>query len=331
MKKTLILYATHEINDNMIFFCRNGYIDDPAYDFVFVFNNPTIQVKMYPEKSNVRIMTRENKGMDFGAWTEALFSKDPENTDNYLYEKYDYFVFINSTVRGPFFPLYYDENKFMRWPDLFISRLNDQVKLTGTSINLTGLFPNTYFAHLQSMFMVTDRIGLDIGIKHKIFDPNTIEIYKILVICNKEYNYSKVMIDEGYNINCLLPPYRDLDLRNGYESYKSTANNFLFTGKYYGTNINPYEVIFMKENTKIDQHLLELYTKWHFRKYDINKITKVTVNSDNIDKTEDYKQYFSEKPYITNKSNIPEYETITIDFMDNSITIDKSTNLILLD
>ena len=38
---------------------------------------------------------------------------------------YQYFVFLNSSVRGPFIPSYMP--KHWRWPDAFIDRLTDSV------------------------------------------------------------------------------------------------------------------------------------------------------------------------------------------------------------
>ena len=35
-KKVLILYVTHEINDNVIFFCKKGYINNNNYQYLFI-------------------------------------------------------------------------------------------------------------------------------------------------------------------------------------------------------------------------------------------------------------------------------------------------------
>jgi hypothetical protein len=50
---------------------------------------------------------------------------------------------------------------------------------------------------------------------------------------------------------------------------------------YYGININPYEVIFIKQNRIIEPAVLNKYTQWHLRK--IDNITKITYG---ISKTE---------------------------------------------
>ena len=255
MKKTLIIYSGHEVNDNLDYFIKNGYIDDPMYDFVFIFNNLNQRFEFLTEKKNVRIMTRENIGLDFGGWTHVLFSKDPDN-DKYLYEKYDYFIFLNQTVRGPFLPLWYQQKKHGFWPELFISNLNDDVKLVGTCVGFFASRP-----YISSVFLVMDRIGLDIAINKKIFDLTTICMPKSLIITKKEIGLSSAIIEAGYNIRSMLYYYKDIDFRK----YKSEQayNCHLRPNKYFDININPYEIIFIKQNRSIDPLLLDRYTEWH--------------------------------------------------------------------
>ena len=48
---------------------------------------------------------------------------------------YKYFVFLNSSVRGPFFPPWLTPMMpTWRWPDAFLSRLRGDVKLAASSI-----------------------------------------------------------------------------------------------------------------------------------------------------------------------------------------------------
>jgi len=56
-------------------------------------NDKTIPFKV---PTYVKTMHRDNIGYDFGGWSDALL------TDN-LYEGYDNFIFVNSSVLGPFF------------------------------------------------------------------------------------------------------------------------------------------------------------------------------------------------------------------------------------
>ena len=110
--KTLILYATHIIHENLIYFINNGYFNDNDYDFYFIFNCPNLDVKFNTTNTNIHVVVRENKGMDFGAWSSVLLS---EKDGKKLYTYYDYFIFLNYTVIGPLLPLYVTE----KWTDIF--------------------------------------------------------------------------------------------------------------------------------------------------------------------------------------------------------------------
>lgn len=245
--KTLIIVTSHVINENILFFCKHGYLDDPNYDFVFVFNNPgLIEVISIHDKSNVKVFLRENIGFDFGGWTYALHHPDI-NISNYKY-----FVFLNSSVRGPFLPTWCSE---LCWPTLFIKKLNNTVKLVGTTINYmsNGQFEHGYaYPHVQSMMFVTDTIGLNIGIKNGIFNPKDALTDLHTVFLLKEIGYSKCILDAGYELDCMTHSIND----------GSPINDILSPQAYYGIDINPFEVIFFKTNKQISPLLLQRYTYW---------------------------------------------------------------------
>ena len=45
---------------------------------------------------------------------------------------YQFFIFLNSSVRGPFFPSYMP--KHWQWPDAFVDRLSPEVKIVASSL-----------------------------------------------------------------------------------------------------------------------------------------------------------------------------------------------------
>lgn len=307
--KTLIIYATHEISENLIYFCRNGYIDDPKYDFVIVFNNPLIKLAFFPNKNNIKVVTRENIGNDFGGWIHVLFSKDDNN--NYLYLNYEYFIFINSTVRGPFLPQWYDQQKYGYWPELYIAKLNDDVKLVGPIINMCYAAFN-FDRYVQSSFFVTDRIGIDIGIKNKIFDLNNIHMDKYSIVVTKELGLSKAIINEGYNIACMLPNYNNVDFRIPIDdlSKKKSAFEPCSPNGYFDININPYEVMFIKINRNITPLLIQKYTEWTIKKFDTDSIVKILYGlsiDESIDVTEKMVIYLKDNLYFDMKFDVNRY------------------------
>ena len=79
-----------------------------------------LMIKMYPLIVLImsRYFKRENLGYDFGAWSYGLYTDD-------LYKNYDTFIFVNSSVVGPFLPFYFDG----KWSDIFLKGLNNNVSL----------------------------------------------------------------------------------------------------------------------------------------------------------------------------------------------------------
>ena len=92
-KKYVCMYAYYEkdrdYRSNLEYFLKNGILDNVDYYFIL---NGKCSVNI-PEKSNIKVLKRENKGFDFGAWSYALSKIDDE---------YDYYIFVNSSVKGPF-------------------------------------------------------------------------------------------------------------------------------------------------------------------------------------------------------------------------------------
>jgi hypothetical protein len=267
-ERVLILYAGLDINENLLFFLHNGYIDDPRYDYIFIFNNLEIDQalsEIIPKKPNVRLMVRENTGLDFGAWSHALLS-DAQNGSGLLYQEYDSFIFVNSTARGPFLPSWSSE--IDSWPELFLSKLTNEVKLVGATIHPFFMPPNYYyFPHVQSMCMATDRIGLEIGIQSGIFNKLNSKTDKLKIIWNQECGFSKAILKSNYNIACLLAAYKDWDFRKISPIYNKSSvieTDHYYEKNYFGININPYEVLFIKDIHNVEEITLETYTNWHY-------------------------------------------------------------------
>ncbi len=66
-----------------------------------------------------------NGGYDYGGYARLL-------TPRSLEQEFEHFIFVNSSVRGPFFPSYFDKN----WARLFTEKLSDETRLVGSTINI---------------------------------------------------------------------------------------------------------------------------------------------------------------------------------------------------
>ena len=80
-----------------------------------------------------------------------------------LYENYDKFIFVNSSVIGPFIPSYYKG----KWTDIYLNSLKDNVKLFGSTINTCG--NPLHLSHVQSYIFAMDKHTLQYLIDVEIF------------------------------------------------------------------------------------------------------------------------------------------------------------------
>ena len=123
--KTLVLYVFHELNDRVNMFIKKAIFLDPDVNFI-VINNGSEDEPILPD--HVIYFKCENVGYDFGGWSRGLFYND-------LYKEYDTFIFVNSSVSGPYLPSYYQG----RWTDIYLNGLTGSVKLFGSTINTSNL------------------------------------------------------------------------------------------------------------------------------------------------------------------------------------------------
>lgn len=78
------------------------------------------------------------------------------------YTNYKHFVFVNSSVRGPYIPVYLQH--VMQWTNAFTSMLSETIKLVGTSISCERAYwendmdqRSRHNPHVQSFALATDR------------------------------------------------------------------------------------------------------------------------------------------------------------------------------
>jgi len=258
MSKKVVIYTYYQTdvsNYNLSFFLKNEVIESEEIDYIFIINGYECKIKhLIPKFSNVLIILRENKGFDFGGYNAAL------NYLNKIGSKYDFYIFMNSGVFGPVIKKGLCDNQ--HWSDVFTNKINDKVKLVGTSIvclpsdDLGGFGPK-----VEAFFFVTDQIGLDLCIKEgTIFCDHK---NKTSLIVNGEYGVSRCIFKHNYTIDCILDKYQNIDWTNtknwGLNNNKHPSRKNL----YFGKSINPYDVIFHKwyleGEEKINFDIIEKY------------------------------------------------------------------------
>lgn len=247
MVKYCVLYSYLETNKskkNLTFFIKNGVNSNNDILYVFLINNHKYSVNI-PNQNNIKIICRDNIGHDFGSWKQGLESINK----NY----FDYFIFMNDTVLGPFLPRYIPNN--INWYYMFCRLLSKEVKLSGLSINYFPWGNNGKdLQHVQSMMFCTDKIGLDI-LNKCIFHITPDEYNNIYnknrknFIIRFEIGMSQQIIKSGFNISALYV----CDIK------KHKTGDIWYNNQYFDSTINPFEVMFIKSN-RIDSQIIKLYT-----------------------------------------------------------------------
>ena len=233
MVKTLVLYVFHQYNERVRHFIYNGGVFyDENIDFIFISNNKNNVFEVPPY---VKKMFRDNIGFDFGGWSDALLTND-------LYKGYDNFIFVNSSVIGPFI------DPGTKWTDAYLNGLTtNNVKLFGSTINTMGL-PNM-FAHVQSYIFAMDKTTLEYLIEYEIFSTTKYAKTLIDAVFFNEVTMSRRIIANGWNIGSLLKHYDGVD----FTFHSPLKKRIPFLGdimypKYCNTLWNVKELIFIKGN-----------------------------------------------------------------------------------
>lgn len=201
---------------------------------------------------DVHFHYRPNTGYDFGGYIYGLQK---------LEKSYKYYFFLNCSVCGPFYPTYLGES--FDWMQIFIEMLRGDVHLVGPTINVVP--PNCIINRtsqakpvVQSYMFVLTQEGLDF-LRPTVFAQEYSSFVDVGLY--QEVGMSSEILNHGWNINCLIPEYHDLDYRQVKKVFNpatiETCGDYAFhkAGKLFGRTPHPYEVIFIKYSYKYPMHL----------------------------------------------------------------------------
>lgn len=267
---TLVLFVFHEYNSRVQKFIKKSIFQSQTIDFLIICNNKRVKFE-YPDYVN--ILYRNNIGFDFGGYSDALLK-------NLLYQKYDNFIFVNSSVDGPYLP----QNFNGKWTDFYINGLNEN-KLFGSTINTLSNWQNNYYkmvrlfggdisktepqwsnaekkikiiqdkpfkyAHIQSYIFSMNKKTLEYLINCGIFSiTRYAKTFKEAIY--KEVLMSCKIIEKGWDIGCLMPIYKNIDFKSKNENdYNIPLIDDPMQSKYKDVYWNKYDLIFIKGNRNI--------------------------------------------------------------------------------
>lgn len=239
--RNIVIYAyyekNHEYKKNLEYFLQKGVFPDMHY-LIVVNGKCTVSLPLPP---NVRMVYRKNKGFDFGGFSHGLSLISPDH--------YDYFFFMNSSVRGPY--LYPDED-VSSWSDKFIQLFQGDVHLVGCTINMYTLPGTPALHHVQSYFFVLDRPALDL-LQPTIFTTLTTSMKQ--TISEKEIGMSQRILKHGWNISCTATKYQGYDYRDVQHNFNLSSGfrggDPCYPHAYFGGTLDAREVVFIKTNRNL--------------------------------------------------------------------------------
>ena len=262
--RTLVIYVfgggDAEYERNLLYFIRETILkardftarDGDVCDYVIVlqqdpaWKDPELPIELETNPS-VTIVRQKNSCFDLGTVGWILGS---HNTTVDI-SKYTYFVWLNSSVRGPFMPGYLRGR--LHWTRPLTDLITEDTKLVGATINCGGAHGLPPYPHVQSYVTATDRDGLSILLQASSVFACWEDMKDVVI--NSEIGASRAIIDAGYNIDCLMTRYEGVDWREEVKKMAVSSDplkacnagfNPLQPGFNDGIDVHPFETMFTK-------------------------------------------------------------------------------------
>ena len=290
----LLFYVYADVHQyaygNLKYFIDTAVRENDGVDYIFILQqveNKTIDESQLPKlpKGNAFYFQHENVCYDYGSigWfieTHTIgnpWRKTTSGDRNRKFDlrKYKYFITMNASIRGPYFPPYFlqfqsdyekDFNKKFHWYYVFTQRLNEKVKLVGCTLSCNEQF------HIQSYFATTDWTGMSLLLKSGGIDgvpgAGVFGCYtsKSDTISVSELGLSTHILNGNYSITPTMSKYFQLTFSKQSQYRCTIATNPYSDKSVDGVSLEPLDVIFVKFNdiqgTLDAQNRAELYEKW---------------------------------------------------------------------
>ena len=240
-EKVLVIYAYFEKNtryiENFQFFIDFGITESNNTDYILIIQGYRHTAKI-PNFKNIRVIKRENNCFDFGAYGKILSLFGEEQ----FILSYNAIIFLNPSAVGPILPKYFPER--IHWSEIFLSRLKEDVHAVSTSLvclpenDLGGVGPR-----LEGMAFAATSYAVLLAFNEGVFDCKT---NKVDAILNGEYKFTKVLLENGLNLDSLLMKYNKIDWRKKENWQCNKRMHPTRYNAYDGISVNPLEVVFHK-------------------------------------------------------------------------------------
>ncbi|MES2979280.1 MAG: hypothetical protein V4731_12725 [Pseudomonadota bacterium] len=275
--KTAVIYHYYELDlkykENLIFFLSNAILPHIEY---FFYISASCSAEL-PNLPNIKYIQIENRNHDFGGVLNFYKSG--------LHHGFDAYIFINSSVRGPFLPNYLSCN----WDEILTSRLSKEIGMVGSSINLlppssshTNSFRNSFGYAEPYIHVQTTAYALSLDAYQLIEAKGFFDFDKTLnkheLIDRYEILLSQILMNNNLSISSILPTYEKFSLGNRSINTNKTSVNGdpLYKGAFYGRTLSPFESLFVKTNRNMisNRDLASVTLTSLANKYNAGALTK---------------------------------------------------------
>lgn len=233
---TLVVYCyceTPESKQNASFFSNYANVVDDSITFLVIVNNAASSTMTWP--SNFIIWNRAESEYDLLSYGKLM-----KKYDQSWFSQFDYYFFLNSSCRGPFLPVYETET----WVAL-LKRVLQTSDLVGPVAefppNLIGA-ERYYMPFIHTYMFGTSKAGFQ-NLRDTLFqgESNPIILERLI---------SRNMFAKGLKVKTLLSRMRNHDM-NDQRCWpllrpSNTATCVEIPGNYFGIDLNPYEIMFVK-------------------------------------------------------------------------------------
>jgi hypothetical protein len=269
----LVIYHYYEKDqsyiDNFLHFIQFAY--RPQFNYLIVIaGSASIEL---PQASNISYFYAKNQNFDYGGYAQAI-------NDLKFETNYAHFIFVNSSVRGPFLPAHFQKI----WANNLFELYSENIGIVGTAISLTPshhaiskMYHEKYgyaernkniLAHVQSTCYVLSRPVLFSLINEGFYDVHE-ALSKDETVRDYEMRLSQNLLGRGLNLKCMLPEYNKPDYRSLSHEINPSARegDSGFENSYFGRTVHPYEAMFIKtsRNTSSDTYLSQLAYSMSFQ------------------------------------------------------------------
>lgn len=200
---------------------------------------------------------RENEGMDFAAHNTSM----DWVTRTGQRSKYAYFIFLNSSVRGPFVPHYMPPN--WPWTRSYTQLFTESVGVVSSSlVCLPKVDAGGYGPKVESWAFALIPETLDLLQQAGVFNVRACKLCNDGVVVMGEYGISNVLMEHGWNLNTLMYKYKNVNwLDQRHWNCNSNAHPSRH-GTYDGVSMNPLEVVFIKASWHVGEPFTSKYSDW---------------------------------------------------------------------